>query len=100
MDALYQNGITQADLDKAYEQGRKEGFWQASFPIIRACYAGICIALHEKYGFGKKRCYELLVIADEKAQMALSDQELADEALEKTGLIIDFDEPFDRVQRK
>jgi hypothetical protein len=95
---LIQNGITEKDLQEAYDRGMQEGFMQAGMPIIKSCYAGICIALKEQFGFGKERCYKALKAVDEKILYALNHQELTDEALEKAGIRIDFGQAFDRVE--
>ena len=95
---LIQNGITAKDLDEAYERGRKEGFNQASWPIIKCCHAGICIALHDEFGFDNRQCYEALKAVDDKIIYTLNHSKLADEMLEKTGIRLRLDEPFDRVQ--
>lgn len=99
-NALEKNGITLQDLEKEYERGREEGFRQAGMSIIQCCYAGICIALHDTFGFGEERCYRALKACDEKILWALNHSELAEEVLEKTGLTIDWDDPFERVQKK
>ena len=99
-NALEKNGITLQDLEKEYERGREEGFRQAGMSIIQCCYAGICIALHDTFGFGEERCYRALKACDEKILWALNHAEMAEELLEKTGLTIDWDDPFERVQRK
>ncbi len=95
---LIQNGITKKDLEDAYNSGMEEGFRQAGMPIIKSCYAGICIALKEQFGFGKERCYRALKAVDEKIIFALNHQELTDEALEKAGIRIDFGQAFDRIE--
>lgn len=97
--ALERNGITLQDLEKEYERGHEEGFRQAGMNIIQCCYAGICIALHDTFGFGEKRCYRALKACDEKIIWALNHSEMAEELLKKTGLTIDFDDPFERVQK-
>lgn len=94
------NGITAKDLDDAREAGRQEGFKQAAEPIIKCCYAGIILALHDEFGFGENRAYRAIKAVDEKIIWALNHSELCDEVLEKTGLILELDEPFDRVQKK
>ena len=95
---LIQNGITGKDLKEAYNRGMEEGFRQAGMSIIKSCYAGICIALKEQFGFGEGRCYRALKAVDEKIIFALNHQELTDEALEKAGIRIDFGQAFDRVE--
>ena len=97
---LIQNGITSEDLENEYERGRKDGFHQASWPIIKCCYAAICIALHDQLGFDNQQCYEALKAVDEKILYTLNNSELADEMLEKTGIKLMLDEPFDRVCMK
>lgn len=94
------NGITAQDLDDAREQGRQEGFKQAAEPIIKCCYAGIILALHDEFGFGENRAFRAIKAVDEKIIWALNHSELCDEVLEKVGLELCLDEPFDRVQKK
>jgi len=94
------NGITAQDLDDAREAGRQEGFKQAAEPIIKCCYAGIILALHDEFSFGENRAYRAIKAVDEKIIWALNHSELCDEVLEKTGLELMLDEPFDRVQKK
>lgn len=97
---IEQGGITAQDLDNAREEGRQEGFKQAALPIIKCCYAGIILALHDEFGFGENRCFRAIKAVDEKIMWALNHSELCDEVLEKTGLELDLDEPFDRVTKK
>lgn len=99
IEALIKNGITTKDLEESYENGRLEGFKQAAIPIVKSCYAGICTALHDEFGFGTERCYRAIKAVDEKIIYALNHQELVDEVLQKVGLDIEFDAPFDRVVR-
>ena len=96
---LVQNGITPKDLEDEFQRGRETGFKEAAEPIIKSCYAGICIALHDEFGFGRNRCYRAIKAVDEKIICALNHQELVEETLEKTGLILQLDEPFERVQK-
>ena len=97
---LIQNGITPRDLEDEFEKGREEGFKQAAEPIIKCCYAGIILALHDEFGFGENRCFRAIKAVDEKIIWALHHSELADEVLEKTGLELDLDEPFSRVKKR
>lgn len=99
VNALEQNGITLKDLENEYKRGREEGFQQAGMEIIQCCYAGICIALHDTFKFGEERCYRALKACDEKIIFVLNHSEMAGELLAKTGLTIDWDDPFERVQK-
>jgi len=95
---LIQNGITPEDLEKSFEEGRKIGFTDASEAILKAAYAGICLALNERFGFGKKRVYDALAAVDEKVVFALGQNELVDEVLRRFDITIDFGEAFDRLR--
>ena len=97
---LIQNGITPEDVRQEYERGRQDGFKQAVWPIIKTCYAAIGIALKEEFGFGMVRIHRALRAVDDKLIFSLGHQELIEELLEKSGIEINFDEPFDRVRMK
>ena len=99
MAGLVQNGITPKDLEEEFQRGREIGFKEAAEPIIKSCYAGICIALHDEFGFGESRCFRAIKAVDEKIIWVLNHQELVEETLEKTGLTLQLDEPFERVQK-
>ena len=97
--ALERNGITLHDLEDEFERGREAGFQAAAMPIIKCCYAGIILALHDVFGFGQERCYRAIKAVDEKTLFSLHHSELADEVMEKTGIKLELDEPFERVQK-
>ena len=96
---LAKNGITLQDMEKEYHRGYQDGLHAASLPMIKTCYAAICLALHDEFGFGEDECFRALTHVDERLLWTLENQELVDEVLEKTGLTIQFDEVFDRVQK-
>ena len=50
MDALVKNGITIKDLEENYNKGYEAGFAVASGPVIKTCYAAVCLALNELHG--------------------------------------------------
>lgn len=97
IDMLMRNGITPQDLKKEYERGRQDGWQMASEPIIKACYAGIAIALKDEFGFSNDDCYRALKAVDAKTVYCIDNILLADELLRKTGLQMDMDDPFERV---
>ena len=97
---LAKNGITPQDMEKEYHRGYQDGLHAASLPMmIKTCYAAICLALHDEFGFGEDEYFRALTHVDERLLWTLENQELVDEVLEKTGLTIQFDEVFDRVQK-
>ena len=57
---LIKNGITPQDLKAEYDKGWTAGFTKAAEPTIRSCYAAVCLALNDLYGFGSKRCADVL----------------------------------------
>lgn len=93
------NGITEKDLEESYEKGLRDGIHEAGLNITKCCYAAVCFALHDEFGFGAERCYRAVNAVDQRIVWALNHVELTDEVLEKTGLQIKFDEPFERVER-
>lgn len=93
------HGITEKDLEESYEKGLRDGIHEAGLNITKCCYAAVCLALHEEFGFGAERCHRALNAVDQRIVWSLNHSELADEVLEKTGLQIKFDEPFERVER-
>lgn len=97
--ALGSGGITVDDLQREYDRGREDGFRQAGLNAIHCCYAGMVLALHDTYGFGKKRCYRVLKACDQKVAYVLGYPELADEVMEKVGISIDFADPLERIQK-
>ena len=98
MDELQRNGITLADLQANYDKGFHDGFKKAAEPIVRGCYAGVCLALNDLYGFGHKRCADVLNALDQHITMTLSTVEAIDEVWNRMGLKLDFKDPFERIQ--
>lgn len=95
---LIKNGITLDDLKDEFQKGYHAGFKAASEPVIKGCYAAICLALNDLYGFGHKRCGDVLLAVDNHITMSLTSKEAIEEVYKRMGLRIDFKEPFDRIQ--
>lgn len=98
MDKLQRNGITVEHLKENYDKGWQDGFKEAAEPVIRGCFAAICLALNDLHGFGQKRCMAVLNAVDEHLTYTLSSIEAIDEVYKRMGLQIEFKEPFDRVR--
>lgn len=81
-------------FQEGYARGVKEGGRLA----YRSIYGALLIKLHDMYGFGKQRLYKLLSEVDQRILESLKHTELIDEAWEKTGLQLNFDAPFDRIE--
>lgn len=101
MDALVKNGITIKDLEENYNKGYEAGFAVASGPVIKTCYAAVCLALNELHGFGMKRCKDVLNLVDEKILFSLTSMEAIEKVWQKIGLQIDFNEVVsDRITER
>lgn len=65
-------------------------------------YAAVCLVLHRDYGFGQGRCHKVLSALD--AEMSpggqLTIQGAIDQVYDEIGLALNFDEPFDRIEKK
>jgi len=100
VERLSQQGISPKDLKAEYDRGFDEGFRAAAEPITKGCYAAVCLALKELYGFGSKRCMDVLRHIDEQLIYTMDGQEFADRVLDEMKLEIQFREPMDRIQEK
>lgn len=100
IEGLIQNGITVQDLNTEFERGREYGFKEATLRIIKCSYAGIILALQESFGFDENQCFRAVQAVDNKTIWALNYAELADEVLEKTGIELNLDEPFNRILQR
>ena len=77
MAGLAQNGITPKDLEKEYHRGYQDGLQAASLPMIKTCYAAICLALHDEFDFGEDECFRALTRVDERLLWTLENRELS-----------------------
>ena len=100
IERLMTQGISPDDLTKAYNDGFAEGYQRAAMPTIEACYAAICVALHDLYGFGQERCIRAVTAVDERITTMITSEEIRQEALDKAGVDIRFGEGVDRIGPK
>ena len=98
MNALLKNGITPKDLEDAYREGFEEAWAQSTPGVLKTCYAAIVLALRAELGYGRKRCQRILGAVDDIICNTLTSQEAIDKVYEEIGLILNFQEPFDRVK--
>lgn len=88
-------------LEKAHKQGYNEGWQDGSRQALQYLTAAACLALHDMYGFGEKRLYNVLMRMNEEllpSSLHLTTMEAAAEVLEKTGLELNFTNPLDAVR--
>lgn len=90
---------TQAQFD---EDVYREGFRDGATSTFKMAYAAVCLVLHRDYGFGQGRCHKVLSALD--AEMSpggqLTIQGAIDQVYDEIGLALNFDEPFDRIEKR
>ena len=86
------------EYDKGYGKGYDKGFKDSAEPVVRGCFAAVCLALNDLHGFGQKRCMDVLNAVDEHMTMTLTSDEAIDEVWDRMKLKLVFSEAFDRVQ--
>ena len=97
-DAL-RKSISAAVRDKVVEkQARDEAILATSGPMIKAVYASVIILMTEEYGFTQEQCIDLLTKLEDKTLLALSNEDIVEEAFEKTGIRINFAAGVDRIE--
>ena len=82
------------------KQTRDEAILTASGPIVKAIYAGLICVLADEYGFTTEACFDVLKSLDDKVILCLDSDEIAEEALRKTGIQLNLGEAFERVMKR
>ena len=95
---LFRDGMMLHNLKAKYDEGYTDGFKEGAEPVIRSCFAAVCLALNDLHGFGQSECADILNAVDQHMTKTLSSKEAIDEVWERMGLRLDFKEPFDRIQ--
>lgn len=99
MTDAFKASIATAVKDKIREkQARDEAILATSGPMLKAVYASVVLLMTEEYGFDQEQCIDLLTKLEDKTLLCLSDQDLVDEAFEKTGIRINFRAGVDRIE--
>ena len=97
---FFRNGITEKDVQKAYEEGLKEGRKFAEDFAFHTIYAAFLITMIDKHGMDADEAVDLLIEMDHQVVVCVEDSELADEAYEKTGVELHWDDAIGRIERK
>lgn len=94
---LIQNGITENDLNDAYNRGRKDGIKEYVASLLpyqqRFFYSAAAIAAHDLYGFGKERCERLLDRIQEIMCQEISTGDIIARCKRETGVDV-FEEDY------
>lgn len=98
--ALFKNGITIADLEKAEKDGYERGWQQGCEYATHTCYAATLRTTRGLLKFGKKRNERFMRQMDHRVVHTIDSQEAIDAAYQEAGLLIDFKAVFDdeRIQ--
>ena len=96
----FRNGITEKDVQKAYEDGTKEGRRFAENFAFHAIYAAFLITMIDHHGMDADKAVDMLIEMDRQVILCAEDQELADEAYEKTGVELHWEDAVGRIERK
>lgn len=80
------------ELNEAYHQGFDTGFIRASSFTWRMCFAAVAKTLHGLKGYEQDDIVDFLRQLDETMTTELTSEEVIDEVLEETGIILNFDE--------
>ena len=87
-------------MQKAYEKGAQEGRKFAEDFAFHTIYAAFLITMIDKHGMDADKAVDLLIEMDHQVIVCVEDQELADEAYEKTGVELHWDDAIGRIERK
>lgn len=98
IERICKNGITLDDLKRNYDDGFNAGYKLAGEDTVKACYAALCLALHELYGFVEKRCKDVLNAVDNTILYRLTGDDLIQGVFDKIGLTINFGDPIERIK--
>ncbi len=99
MSDAFRKSLTDAVARHAAEKRiRDRAILAASGPILKAVYAAVILLMTEEYGFTHEACVDLLEKLEDKTLLALGDEDLVEEAFEKTGIRIRFNEGIDRIE--
>lgn len=97
---FFRNGITEKDVQKAYEDGIRQGRKFAEDFAFHSIYAAFLITMIDHHGMGMDEAVDLLREMDHQVVLCAEDQELADEAYEKTGVELNWNDAIERIERK
>lgn len=89
-----QEALVNLAIKENYHLGIEAGKAQA----IKTCYAAMCMAARDVYGFGKQRVCKMLREMDKRVVETLASDEAVDEVFEQLGLRITFSDPFSNIE--
>ena len=97
---FFRNGITEKDVQKAYEKGTQEGRRFAEDFAFHTIYAAFLITMIDKHGMDADEAVDLLIEIDRQTVLCVEDTDLVKEAYEKTGIELNWTDAIERITRK
>lgn len=97
---FFRNGITEKDVQKAYDDGLKEGRKFAEDFAFHTIYAAFLITMIDKHGMDADKAVDLLIEIDRQTVICVEDTDLVKEAYEKTGIELSWTDAIERITRK
>ena len=94
---LIRNGITQKDLDKAYQEGHEAGYKVGTDKTLRTVYAGVVLELLDN-GNTKDEAISFLRNLDNRLIVSIDAGEDIEEVFDKTGVRLMLKEDVERVR--
>ena len=94
---LIRNGITQKDLDKAYQEGHEAGYKSGTDKTLRTVYAGVVLELLDN-GNTKDEAISFLRNLDNRLIVSIDAGEDIEEVFDKTGVRLMLKEDVERVR--
>lgn len=98
--SFFRNGITLKDVQEKYEEGLKEGRRFAEDFAFHTIYAAFLITMIDHRGMNQDEAIELLREIDRQVVVCVEDEELTEEAYQKTGVELRWKDALERVARK
>lgn len=92
---VIRDAVTQAVMNK---RNRDEAVLMASGPVLKSVYAAVITLLSDEYGFDHDQCLDFLEKLEDKTLYCIENQDILDEAFEKTGIRIHFNEGINRIE--
>ena len=97
--AYFRNGITVADVQKAYEEGTKDGRKFAEDFAFHTIYAAFLITAIDHHGMDVDAAVDMLKEIDHQTVLCVQDEDLVTEAYEKTGVELRWEDAVGRITR-
>lgn len=94
---LVRNGITQKDLDEAFDKGHEAGYKQGTDKTLRTVYAGVVLELLDN-GNTEDEAIGFLKALDNRLIASIDAGEDIEEVFERTGVRLMLKEDFERVR--